>query len=130
MEKETKQAVVNTVFGSVFGNVEQKYMKEEAGQAVESCTKSPVRLVQKPGNRIDLIRVVNAIYELGMVEHVNGGKLTKKDFFAVVGQTFNVDLTNYFKDLSNSMNSSVAYEKQTQIFDEMKRKTQEIFNSK
>ena len=63
MEKETKQAVVNTVFGSVFGNVEQKYMKEEAPSV---SFDSPIALVQKRGNKIDLIRIANAMYEIGM----------------------------------------------------------------
>lgn len=43
---------------------------------------------------------------------------------------FNIDLSGYSNDLSNSMSSSVAYEKQSRIFDELKRKNEEIFNSK
>ena len=124
MENETKQAVVNTVLGSVFGNVEQKYMQEESEGT------SPIALVQKRGNKIDLIRIANAMYEIGMVEHKNGGKLTKQEYFTAFGKAFNLDLSNYDKDLSNSMASSVAYERQTQIFDEMKRKHQDIYNSK
>lgn len=127
MEKETKQAVVNTAFGSVFGNVEQKYMKEEAPSV---SFDSPIALVQKRGNKIDLIRIANAMYEIGMVEHKNGGKLTKQDFFTAFGKAFNLDLSNYAKDLSTSMSASVGYEAQTQIFDELKRKFQEIYNGK
>ena len=118
---------MNTVFGSVFGHVEQKYVREEAEPT--PCN-SPVALVQKRGNKIDLIRIANAIYELGMVEHKNGGKLTKQDFFAAIGKAFNIDLSNYAKDLSTSMSASVGYEAQTQIFDNLKRKFQEIYNSK
>ena len=46
------------------------------------------------------------------------------------GKAFNIDLSDYDKDLSNSMASSVAFEKQTRIFDDMKVKHQEIYNSK
>ena len=97
---------------------------------VESqITESPVALVQKRGNKIDLIRIANAIYELGLVEHKNGGKLTKQEFFTTFGKAFNLDLSDYDKDLSNSMASSVAYERQTQIFEEMKQKHLDIYNS-
>ena len=57
-------------------------------------------------------------------------KLTKKDFMMAFGRTFNLDLTDYDKDLSNSMASSTAYDKQTRIFDDMKEKHLEIYNSK
>lgn len=133
-----RQAVVNTLFGSVFGNVEQHISTapvapastEVAPSAAGNECVSPVHLSKKRGNRIDLIRIANAIYELGMVEDGNGGRLTKKDFMVAFGRAFNVDLSDYDKDLSNSMASSVAYEKQTRIFDEMKEKHQEIYNSK
>lgn len=127
MMENRNQAVVNTLFGSVFGNVEQKYMKDEAET---SSSDSPIALVQKRGNKIDLIRIANAMYEIGMVEHKNGGKLTKQDFFTALGKAFNLDLSNYAKDLSTSMSASVGYEAQTQIFDELKRKFQEIYNGK
>lgn len=91
---------------------------------------SPLYLSQKKGTKIDFIRVMNAWYECGKVEDANGGKPTKKEFFTWVGRLFNMDLSDYDKDLSNSMSCGVAYEKQTRIFDEMKEKQQEIYNSK
>lgn len=129
MEKKesSQQAVVNNLFGSVFGNVEQKYMKEESEPV---ASESPIALVQNRGNKIDFIRVANAVYELGMVERAGGGKLTKQDYFEALGRAFNVDLSGYAKDLSTSMSASVSYEKQTQIFDDMKEKHQDIYNSK
>lgn len=65
-----------------------------------------------------------------MVEDANGGRLTKKEYMIAFGKAFNIDLSDYDKDLSNSMASSVAFEKQTRIFDDMKVKHQEIYNSK
>ncbi len=93
-------------------------------------TDSPIALVQKRGNRINLIRIANAIFELGMVERKDGGKLTKQEFFTAFGRAFNLDLSNYAKDLSTSMSTNVSYEAQTQIFDDLKQKHQEIYNSK
>ena len=68
--------------------------------------------------------------EIGKVEDMNGNKQKKKDYFDWLSRLFNIDLSGYSNDLSNSMSSSVAYEKQSRIFDELKRKNEEIFNSK
>ena len=128
------QAMVNKLFGSVFGNVEQHITtaQEEPTPTSQqpSPETSPVYLAKRKGNKIDLIRIANAIYELGMVEDANGGRLTKKECMIAFGKAFNIDLSDYDKDLSNSMASSVAFEKQTRIFDDMKVKHQEIYNSK
>lgn len=91
---------------------------------------SPLFLSKKQGTKIDFIRVMNAWYECGKVLDANGAKPTKKEFFTWVGKLFNIDLSNYDKDLSNSMASGVAYDKQTRIFDELKEKQQDIYNSK
>lgn len=91
---------------------------------------SPLFLSKKKGTKIDFIRVMNAWYECGKVEDANGVKPTKKEFFTWLGKLFNIDLSDYDKDLSNSMASSVAFDKQTRIFDELKEKQQEIYNSK
>lgn len=128
------QTMVNKLFGSVFGNVEQHITtaQEEPTPTSQqpSPETSPVYLAKRKGNKIDLIRIANAIYELGMVEDANGGRLTKKEYMIAFGKAFNIDLSDYDKDLSNSMASSVAFEKQTRIFDDMKVKHQEIYNSK
>lgn len=131
------QTMVNKLFGSVFGNVEQHINTNTqhpspTPQHPSPTTQhpSPVYLAKRKGNKIDLIRIANAIYELGMVEDANGGRLTKKEYMITIGKAFNIDLSDYDKDLSNSMASSVAFEKQTRIFDDMKEKHQEIYNSK
>ena len=124
------QAMVNKLFGSVFGNVEQHITTAQEEPTPVSQEPSPVYLAKRKGNKIDLIRIANAIYELGMVEDANGGRLTKKECMIAFGKAFNIDLSDYDKDLSNSMASSVAFEKQTRIFDDMKVKHQEIYNSK
>lgn len=88
---------------------------------------SPLQL-SKNASKIDLIRIMNAWYECGKVVDVNGAKPTKKDFFTWVGKLFNIDLSNYDKDLSNSISSSVAIDKQIQIFEELKEKHNSIYN--
>ncbi len=90
---------------------------------------SPLHLSQN-ASKIDLIRIMNAWFECGKVADANGGKPTKKEYFTWVGKLFNIDLANYDKDLSNSMSTGVAYDKQTQIFDELKEKHTNIYDSK
>lgn len=90
---------------------------------------SPLHL-SKNASKIDLIRIMNAWYECGKVVDANGAKPTKKEFFTWVGNLFNIDLTGYDKDLSNSMSSSVAYDKQIHIFEELKEKHENIYNSR
>ncbi|MCR5360659.1 MAG: hypothetical protein K6E73_01440 [Bacteroidales bacterium] len=91
---------------------------------------SPLHLSGRKGTKIDFIRVMNAWYECGKVECDNGARPTKQEFFEWVGRVFNIDLSDYDKDLSNSMSSSVSDEKQTRIFDELKARHQAIYDSK
>ena len=103
--------------------------QEEKGDGEKSIG-SPICLSSQRGVKIDFIRVMNAWYECGKVEKVGGGHLTKKEYFTWLGKLFNIDLSNYCKDLSNSMSAAVSYEKQTHIFEELKKKENEIYNKK
>lgn len=103
---------------------------EDASANEANLTDSPLYLSNKKGTKIDFIRVMNAWYECGKVTDASGNRLTKRDYFLWLGRVFNIDLADYDKDLSNSMSSSVAYEKQTRIFDELKERHQDIYNSK
>ena len=89
---------------------------------------SPLYLSEN-ASKIDLIRIMNAWYECGKVVDVNGAKPTKKVFFTWVGKLFNIKLSDYDKDLSNSISSGVAIDKQTQIFEELKEKHNSIYRN-
>lgn len=91
---------------------------------------STLYLSERKGTKIDFIRMMNAWYECGNVVDAHGQRPTKKDFFIQVGRLFHIDLSHYDNDLSGSMSSSVALEKQTLIFDRLKEKHEEIYNSK
>ena len=95
-----------------------------------STQNSPVYLTDEKGAKIDIIRVLNVLYELGMFHGKNGAKLLKKDFFTAMGKAINKDLSNYDKDLSRSTSDSTALEKHLRIFVDMKKKMEEIWNSK
>ena len=96
----------------------------------ETYTESPIYLSTAKGQKIDLIRVLNVMYEQGRFTGKDGSKLTKKEFFVEAGRTFHVDLSNYDKDLSRAMSDSTKLEKHLKPFEDMKLKMIEIWNSK
>ena len=118
-------------------DIEMKPMIESeygSDKVVEECgetyTESPIYLSTAKGQKIDLIRVLNVMYEQGRFTGKDGSKLTKKEFFIEAGRTFNVDLSSYDKDLSRSMSDSTKLEKHLKPFEDMKLKMIDIWNSK
>ena len=96
----------------------------------ESPKESPIYLNTAKGQKIDLIRVLNVMYEQGRFTGKDGSRLTKRDYFIQAGRTFHVDLSNYDKDLSRSMSDSTKLEKHLKPFEDMKLKMIDIWNSK
>ena len=97
---------------------------EEMG-AGSSVYLSPVR-----GKKIDFIRVVNVLYELGLFTDKDGVRCTKKEAFRAFGRAVNLDLSNYNKDLSRALNDTTTRERQLQIFKDMRQKMAEIYQDK
>lgn len=98
--------------------------EEERGGG-SSVYLSPVR-----GKKIDFIRVVNVLYELGLFTDKDGVRCTKKEAFLAFGKAVNLDLSNYNKDLSRALNDTTTRERQLQIFKDMRLKMAEIYNDK
>ena len=90
--------------------------------------KSPIFLNKKRGNKIDIIRVFNTLYELGFFTSEDGGKISKKDFMKAMGQAINTDLTHYDDDLSRALSDSTALEKHLRVFTDMTQKMKDIFD--
>ena len=97
---------------------------EEKG-AGSSVYLSPVR-----GKKIDFIRVVNVLYELGLFTDKDGVRCSKKEAFRAFGRAVNLDLSNYNKDLSRALNDTTTRERQLQIFKDMRQKMAEIYQDK
>ena len=94
-----------------------------------SQAESPVFLNTRRGMRIDFIRVLNAMYEIGMFTGKNGEPISKKEFMATFGKAANIDLTKYDNDLSRALSDSTALEKHLRVFDDLRQKMTDIFNS-
>lgn len=109
---------------SSLSSVSASENREEKG-AGSSVYLSPVR-----GKKIDFIRVVNVLYELGLFTDKDGVRCTKKEAFLAFGRAVNLDLSNYNKDLSRALNDTTTRERQLQIFKDMRLKMAEIYNDK
>lgn len=90
---------------------------------------SHVFLSSARGTKIDFIRVVNCLYELGFFTDDKGGKISKKEVMTALGQAVNVNLSEYQNDLSRSLSDSTKLEKHLDIFDRLKGKMEEVFNN-
>ena len=96
----------------------------------EKGTGSSVYLSPVRGKKIDFIRVVNVLYELGLFTDKDGVRCTKKEAFRAFGRAVNLDLSNYNKDLSRALNDTTTRERQLQIFKDMRQKMAEIYQDK
>lgn len=85
-------------------------------------------LSKERGRRLDMIRVINSIFELGFFVDENGRKSNKKDVFIVMGHAMNVDFSNFHNDLSSSLADSTSMNKHLKIFEEMLDMMKKIFN--
>jgi hypothetical protein len=111
--------------------IESEYGSDKVmEECSETYAESPIYLSTAKGQKIDLIRVLNVMFEQGRFKGKDGAKLTKKDFFTEMGHTLHVDLSDYDKDLSRSMSDSTKLEKHTKPFEDMKQKMIDIWNSK
>ena len=104
---------------------EEGLHKQEKTQVI-----SPVFLGKAKGQKIDVIRVLNVMYEMGMFKGTDGEKLTKKDFFITMGKAMNVDLSDYDKHLSRSMADSTKLDKHMRVFEEMSQTMMDLWNSR
>lgn len=110
--------------------IESEYGADVVTAEHEEGMESPIYLSTAKGQKIDMIRVLNVMYEQGRFKGKDGRRLTKKEFFTWMGKVLNVDLSDYDKDLSRSLSDSTKLEKHLKTFDDMKEKMIDIWNSK
>lgn len=86
-------------------------------------TKSVFKLSKKQGVRTDLIRILNALYELRLFYKTDGQIPSKEMFMKQVGEFFGIDLSKYDTDLSQALNNT-SLEANLKVFQQMKEVTQ------
>jgi hypothetical protein len=92
-------------------------------QSTPTKTKQAFQLRKKQGAKTDLIRILNAIYELKMFEMTDGQIPSKEMFMKQAGEFFGTDLSKYDIDLSQALNST-SLEANLKVFGQMKEVTQ------
>ena len=86
-------------------------------------TKQAFQLRKKQGAKTDLIRILNAVYELKMFEMTDGQIPSKEIFMKQAGEFFGTDLSKYDIDLSQALNNT-SLEANLKVFELMREVTQ------
>lgn len=81
------------------------------------------KLSEKKGAKTDLIRVLNALYELRFFNKTDGQIPTKLEFMETMGEYLGVDLSTYHSNLSQAFQNQ-PLEVNLKVFEEMKEATQ------
>lgn len=81
------------------------------------------KLSDKKGAKTDLIRVLNALYELRLFNKTDGQIPTKQEFIETMGEYLGVDLSKYHSNLSQALQNQ-PLEVNLKVFEEMKKATQ------
>ena len=87
-----------------------------------------IYLSKERGRRLDMIRIINVLIEMGFFDDTNGKRVKKKDVFGVLGNAMNTDFSNFSHDLSSSLTDSTSMNKHLKIFEEMLDVMKKIFN--
>lgn len=99
-------------------------------EPAKANSNSKIFLNDTRGYKLNIIRVINVLYELDFFKSERQNKITKKDVFKTFGEAINVNLIDYDKDLSRALTDSTTLDKHLKIFHEMEDKMKDIFNSK
>jgi hypothetical protein len=94
----------------------EKLFKLEHGTPAKA--KQAFLLANKKGARIDLIRILHAVYELKFFVMSDGQIPSKGLFMKEAGEFFGVDLSSYDTDLSQALNNT-SIEANRKIFEQM-----------
>jgi hypothetical protein len=95
---------------------------------LETTTTTPkskpvFKLSDKKGAKTDLIRVLNALYELRLFNKTDGQIPTKQEFIETMGEYLGVDLSKYHSNLSQALQNQ-PLEVNLKVFEDMKEATQ------
>ena len=101
---------------------------QPAGLLEDKPQVSGIYLSKERGRRLDMIRIINVLIEMGFFDDENGKRAKKKDVFCVLGNAMNTDFSHYSNDLSGSLSDGSSMNKHLKIFEEMLEMMRKIFN--
>ncbi len=85
-------------------------------------------LSSKSGAKVNLVRVLDALYYLHLIEKQNGERPNKQEFMVTFGDFLGADLSNYSKDLSQALNAKS--ETHLEVFYKMLEKAKKDHDNK
>lgn len=91
---------------------------------LETVTVNPIakpifKLSEKKGAKTDLIRILNALYELRLIDKMDGQTPTKQEFIQTMGDYLGIDLSKYHSSLSQALQNQ-PLEVNLKVFEDMK----------
>ena len=122
-EQEDKQLVrCKKELSKILSPLREKYEPK-----ADTTTFSHISLNNKRGFKVNYIRVINVLQEMGFFTDENDNNCTKKDVFAALGETVGKDLSSFQNDLSTTNAASNSDMKSVlKIFEDMLEKQKEI----
>ena len=90
----------------------------EAHTTTTPKAKPVFKLSEKKGAKTDLIRVLNALYELRLFNKTDGLIPTKQEFMETMGEYLGVDLSSYHTNLSQALKNQ-SIEVNIKVFEDM-----------
>lgn len=109
-------------------DIEIEHIEKTLERGPTESIKPTFLLSKDKGDKIDFIRVMNALFELGFFLDNRRKKPTKKVFMKQIGAFFGTDLANYDANLGDGLNRGEALN--LEIFERLKEKHKEIWDAK
>jgi hypothetical protein len=111
----------------VRGIIKSKIKLLELAEQEIAKISSNLFLSFKKGTKVNFLRIINCMCELGFFADKNGNSISKKEVFSIVGQSINQDLSSFHNDLSSAKAAANSDMKSAfAIFELMHTKQQEI----
>lgn len=99
-----------------------EYIQKFEAHTTTPKAKPVFKLSKKKGAKTDLIRVLNALYELRLFNKTDGQIPTKQEFIETMGEYLGVDLSKYHSNLSQALQNQ-PLEVNLKVFEDMKEVT-------
>lgn len=104
-------------------------LREKYEHKQEEILLSNIRLNSKKGFKVNYIRVINVLCEMGFFQNTDNTQIAKKEVFNAFGKFLNIDLSSYQNDLGATKSASNRdMQSLIKIFQDMLEKQQELIN--
>ena len=89
---------------------------------------SKLYLNPEKGRKLNMIRIILVLWDMGYFVDEHGRKAKKKDAYENFGSLLNTDFTHFNSDISASLADGSSMDKHIRVFEEMLEKMKQIFN--